>query len=93
MAAPFPPQGNQTQHTERPLRIYAEQMITGAPIPIGVQTTAPTGDPAPPFVIIRGVYFPVRESEWVITNRYSGALREVISNEEFIERFGGGPAE
>lgn len=91
MAQPFPPQGNQSQHTERPLKIYAEQYQEGAPLPVGVQATAPTGQPAPPFVITSsGLYLPVRLTDWVISNRYTGALVEVISDEEFTERFGGG---
>jgi hypothetical protein len=89
MAAPFPPQGNQTQHTERPVKVYAEQMRTGAPLPIGVRTTAPTGEPAPPYVVVPdGRWFPVNETDWVLSSRYSGALVEVISAEEFTERFG-----
>ena len=36
MAAPVPPAGAQSQHTERPLKVYAEQYVEGAPLPIGV---------------------------------------------------------
>ncbi len=90
MAQPFPPQGNQKQHTERPLKVYAEQMVAGQPLPIGVLATAPTGDPAPPYVVASGHYQPVREGDWVISSRYTGALIEVISDDEFQERFGGG---
>ena len=93
MAQPFPPQGNQTQHTERPLKVYAEQMKAGAPIPVGVITTGPNGVAVPPHLIAGGVYWPVREGEWVISNRYTGQPIEVISNEEYAERFGGPPAE
>jgi hypothetical protein len=88
MAAPLPPQGNQELHTERPLRVYAEQMLTGAPIPVGVLTTAPTGEPAPPHAFPGGVYRPVFDTDWIISNRYTGELMEVISAEEFAERFG-----
>jgi hypothetical protein len=90
MAQPFPPQGNQTQHTERPLKIYAEQYVDGAPLPIGVSTAGPNNAVTPPYVIAGGVYWPVRVGEWVISNRYTGAPIEVISDEEFSERFGGG---
>ena len=88
MAQPYPPQGNQQPHTERPLKIYAEQYVANAPIPIGVLTTAPTGEPMNPYVLVGGVFYYVVETNWVISNRYTGAVREVISAEEFAERFG-----
>jgi len=91
MAQPYPPQGNQQQHTERPLKVYAEQMLAGQPIPIGVRTDPPEGvETAPAFVVAGGVYYPVNEGDWVLSSRYSGQVIEVISNEEFTERFGGG---
>lgn len=93
MAAPFPPAGGQKQYTERPLKVYGEQYLAAAAVPIGVKTTGPNGEPVPPYVITSaGLYQPVREGDWVISNRYSGALVEVLSNEEFSERFGGSGA-
>jgi len=88
MAAPKPPQGNQTQHTERPLKIYAEQMLASAPLPIGVLTHAPTGEETPPYALPGGIYRPVLDTDWLLSNRYSGDVVEVISAEEFAERFG-----
>jgi hypothetical protein len=84
----IPPQGNQQQHTERPLKVYAEQLLVGAPVPVGVRTTAPTGEPTPPYAIAAGRWYPVRPTDWVISSRYTGDLIEVISAEEFAERFG-----
>jgi len=88
MSAPFPAQGNQQQHTERPLKIYAEQYLLSAPIPIGVLTTAPTGEPMDPYVLIGGVFYRVVEADWILSSRYTGAVVEVIGPEEFTERFG-----
>src|SRR3954468_15324202 len=88
MGQPFPPQGNQKQHTERPTKIYAEQYLLTAPLPIGVSTNGPTGESVPPYVVAGGIYSPVRETDWVISSRYTGAVVEVISHEEFTERFG-----
>ena len=88
MAAPFPPQGAQQQFTERPLKIYGEQYRVGSPLPIGVLTEAPTGDPVPPYVLVGGIYQPVHDTDWVISSRYTGTVVEVISAEEFAERFG-----
>jgi hypothetical protein len=93
MAAPHPPQGNQTQHTERPLKIYGEQYLEGGPLPIGAVV-----DPGSPPIFMDGqprVLLPtgwvvIHSTEWVISNRYTGAAAEVISDEEFSERFGGG---
>jgi hypothetical protein len=94
MAAPFPPAGEQKQYTERPVKIYGEQFLAGAPLPIGVRTTAPTGDTTPPYVInAAGQYKPVHDTDWIVSSRYSGVVLDVLSNEEFIERYGGGGAE
>lgn len=90
MAAPYPPQGNQSAHTERPLRVYAEQYLTGQPLPVGASTELheplyPNGEPR--------VYLPagvaaLHEGDWLLSNRYTGQVTEVISAEEFAERFG-----
>lgn len=87
MAAPYPPQGAQQPHTERPLKIYGEQYLAGAALPIGARTDTPGGD-GPPYVIADGRYYPLHETDWVISSRYTGAVVEVISAEEFAERFG-----
>lgn len=87
MAAPFPPQGAQQPHTERPLKIYGEQYLEGAALPVGARTDSPGGT-VPPYVIVGGVYSPLRLSDWVISSRYTGQPLEVISAEEFAERFG-----
>lgn len=96
MAAPFPPQGNQTQHTERPLKVYAEQYLEGGALPIGVVVIPPGGpdalvwaDGLPRVFLPSGVVV-VDPGDWVISNRYTGAPSDVISDEEFSERFGGG---
>jgi len=90
MAAPYPPQGAQQQHTERPLKIYAEQYVSGQPLPVGA-----TIDPFPPMfaegdarVYVGGQVYPLHVGDWVISSRYTGAPVEVISAEEFTERFG-----
>jgi hypothetical protein len=90
MAAPFPPQGNQKQQTEKPLKVYAEQFLTGQPLPVGVATyvfepTFPNGEPR--VYTDRGV-FAIHDTDWVISSRYTGRPVEVISAEEFAERFG-----
>lgn len=91
MAQPFPPQGEQKQYTERPMKVYGEQCVAGGALPIGVSYSLPTGEAVPPFVIsAAGIYQPVRPGDWVISNRYNGQPIEVISDDEFQERFGGG---
>jgi hypothetical protein len=94
MAAPYPPQGNQTSHTERPLKVYAEQYLEGGPLPVGVvvDVVPPVYANGEPRVYATTGTYPIRSTDWVITNRYTGAPIEVISDEEFTERFGpGGP--
>lgn len=92
MAAPIPPQGNQQAYTERPYRVFGEQYLTGQPVPIGVSTdvfepTYPNGEPR---VYTSSGPYPVHDTDWVITNRYTGAPIQVISADEFAERFGPG---
>jgi hypothetical protein len=96
MGQPFPPQGNQSQHTERPLRVYAEQYLEGGTLPIGVSVAPvamPPGDTSPRVALPYGEIRVIQSTEWVISSRYTGAPIEVISDEEFTERFGpsGGP--
>ena len=96
MAAPLPPQGQQQQHTERPLKVYAEQYRAAGPLPVGVSVEVfppafPNGEPR---VYTPTGVAPVHETDWIISHRYTGQPIEVISHEEMTERFGtGAPAE
>jgi len=89
MAPPHPPQGNQKQHTERPLKVFAEQSLPGEPLPIGAVLVPDLFPDGLPRVFTDTQAFILHETEWVISNRYSGKPVEVISDEEFSERFGG----
>jgi hypothetical protein len=89
MAAPFPPQGNQTQHTERPLKVFAEQYLTDQPLPIGAVLIPDLFTDGLPRVFTDTKTFELHETEWVISNRYTGKPIDVISDEEKAERFGG----
>jgi hypothetical protein len=98
MGAPHGAQGNQKQHTEKPLKVYAEQYVEGAPLPVGAvifNTDFRSADPPPPYTDgVPRVLLPtgpkiLNLTDWVISNRYTGAPTEVISDEEFSERFGG----
>lgn len=89
MAQPYPPAGEQTQHTEKPLKVYAEQYLEGHPLPIG--TTTETANPVyadgrPHVITPRGI-FELHLTDWVISSRYTGQPIEVISDQEFTERF------
>ena len=91
MAAPYPPAGQQQAVTERPLKVYAEQYTDAGPLPTGVSVEVfpplyPNGEPR--VYTATGTYAVV-DGDWVITNRYTGQPIEVISDEEFSERFGG----
>jgi hypothetical protein len=94
MAAPFPPQGNQAPHTERPLKIYGEQYLEGQ-LPVGAVIDPSPGEGLPPLfndgaarVLLPTGWAVLLLTDWVISNRYTGAAAEVISAEEFAERFG-----
>ena len=93
MAAPYPPQGQQTPHTERPLKVYGEQYVPPTlPVhavinPIGPGDLPMFGDEEPRVPLSTG-WVIVHPTDWVISNRYTGQPVEVISAEEFAERFG-----
>jgi len=94
MGQPYPPQGNQSSHTERPLKVYAEQYRVGQTLPVGTSTEVvpplyPNGEPR---VYADAGTFDLHDTDWVISNRYTGRPIEVISAEEFAERFGPGGA-
>jgi len=90
MAQPYPPAGNQTHQTEKPLKVYAEQYLEGQPLPIGA--TAEVSDPifpnGEPRVYAGGRVYVLTYGEYIISSRFSGKPIEVISPEEFAERFG-----
>jgi len=91
MGQPFPPQGNQTPHTERPLKVYAEQYAAGVPLPVGAVTEygePPLYSDGLPRVLTAAGWRLLTLTDWVISNRYTGKPIEVISAEEFAERFG-----
>jgi len=94
MAAPYPPQGNQTSHTERPLKIYSEPYLSGQPLPVGVVIDPMGPGNLPIFsdgqarVAVPAGWVVVPLGAYVISNRYTGQPVEVISAEEFAERFG-----
>ena len=95
MAQPYPPQGNQTPHTERPLRVYAEQYLDGQPLPIGAVLYPEVYPDGLPRVSTPTATYVLNLTDWIISNRFTGAAAEVVSAEEFAERFGpgGGPTE
>jgi hypothetical protein len=89
MPPPHPPAGNQQQHTERPLKVYAEQYLAAAPLPIGAVLIPDLFTDGLPRVFTDTKTYELHETEWVIANRYTGKPIEVISDEEKQERFGG----
>jgi len=91
MPQPYPPTGNQTQHTERPLKVYAEQYLEGGPLPVGavIYPTVPLYADGLPRVRLALGEVVLPPTWWIISSRYTGAPTEVISDEEFTERFGG----
>jgi len=89
MPPPHPPAGNQQQHTERPLKVYAEQYLAAAPLPIGAVLIPDLFTDGLPRVFTDTKTYELHETDWVISNRYTGKPIEVISDEEKQERFGG----
>jgi hypothetical protein len=90
MAAPYPRQGNQSQQNEKPLKVYAEQYLASAPLPVGAttETLNPLYADGRPHVILPNAVVELYETDWLISSRYTGKPIEVISAEEFAERFG-----
>jgi len=95
MAAPFPPQGQQQPHTERPLKVYGEQYVPPG-LPVGAVIDPVGGGGLPifsdgqPRVLTPAGWVVLHATEWVISSRFTGQPQEVISAEEFAERFGPG---
>jgi len=91
VATPYPPQGQQQQQTEKPLKVYSEQYLASAPLPVGAttETLNPVyADGRPHVILANGQVVELHETDYVISNRYTGQPIEVISAEEFAERFG-----
>lgn len=87
-----PPLGGQQPYTERPLRVYGEQYVAGGPLPIGAVPAIEPVYPASggPWVNTSTGVYPLHDTDWVITNQRTGFAIEVIDDEAFINRFGGG---
>jgi len=90
MPPSHPPAGSQKQYNERPLKVFGEQMVAGQPLPIGAVLIPDLYADGLPRVFTDTQAFILHETEWVISNRYSGRPIEVLSDDEFSERFGGG---
>jgi hypothetical protein len=89
---PIPAQGGQQQYTERPYKIFAEQYRAGGALPIGAIAAIEPIFPASggPYANTLTGVFPLHDTDWVITNRYTGQQQSVMANDEFTERFGSG---
>jgi hypothetical protein len=89
MAPPLPPQGQQILAVEKPRRFYAEQYVPPT-LPVGAIDTVfpPVWANGEPRVEIPGNGTVVlTPGDWVISSRFTGQVLEVISNEEYTERF------
>lgn len=86
MAAPFPSAGEQKSYTERPLKIYGEQYLTGGPLPVGV--VIDPGDPpiytdGQPRVALPDGWVVVHLTDWVISDGFTGQAIAVVSDAHF----------
>lgn len=80
-------------YVEKPTQVYAEQYFAATqPPPVGVCNCginpvypAPHAHP--------GRWASLHEGDWLLTSKYSGQLVDVLTDAEFQERFGSGPAE
>jgi hypothetical protein len=87
---PQPPQGQQQHVVAKPRHYYAEQYVPPT-LPIGATNTIfppvwPNGEPRveiPGNGTVR-----LTPGMWVLSSRYSGQVLEVVSDEEYQERFG-----
>jgi hypothetical protein len=80
-----PPTAHQQEYTLRPPRVYAQQYHTGDPLP-------PGGTPGaePLFPIADGPYvstttgmYPLRDTDWILTDTYTGLATTVIADGDF----------
>ena len=54
------------------------------------ETANPVYADGRPHVITPAGVYELHDTDWIVSNRYTGVAVEVISDEEFSERFGGG---
>lgn len=86
----------QKQYVEKPVKVLGEQYVAASDPPaVGVcrctlTPQAPEGQPH-----VHTAHGPTRlqETDWIVTNRFSLVVEDVLTNAEFEERFGtqGGP--
>jgi hypothetical protein len=69
--------------------VFAEQYLASAPLPVGAVLIPDLFTDGLPRVFTDVKTYELHETEWVISNRYTGKPIEVISDEEKAERFGG----
>ena len=92
--AVVPPQGGQQNYPQKPVQVYGEQYRAGGPLPVGAVAAIDPYYPAGggPYVDTHPGVAVLHDTEWVLTNKRTGLATEVITDEEFQDRFGGGGA-
>ena len=87
-----PPAGGQRQYVEKPLKVYGEQYLTGGPLPVGAVDAIEPIYPASggPYANTTTGVFPLHNTDWLLTNRYTGQPHSVITDADFQDRFGTG---
>jgi len=88
-----PAQGGQKPYTEKPLKVWGEQYRVGAALPIGAVEAMEPLFPASggPYANTSTGVFPLKDTDWVITDRYTGQAHSVLSDVDFQDRFSGPP--
>lgn len=84
------PEGGQRQYVEKPVKVYAEQYLVGAPLPIGAIEAIEPIYPASggPYASTTTGIYPLVPTDWILTDRFTGQAESAISHEQFVERFG-----
>jgi len=92
MAGVQPPEGGQKNYVTKPQQVYGEQYLAGGPLPVGAVAELPDYPPeGGPYLPLPPCVFVIHSTDWVITNKHTGVPTEVITDDTFTERYGGGP--
>jgi hypothetical protein len=82
---PKPPQAGQQEYTQRPPRYYAEQYLTGGPLPAGALAAMEPLYPAAggPYANTTTGVFPLKDTDWILTDIYTGLAALALTDADF----------
>jgi len=84
----------QKQYVEKPRKVLAEQFFEGSdPEAVGVHRCGLHPDVAtgPPHVHANERIYFLQDTDWILSDKWTGAPTGVLTDEQFQDMFGAGP--